>query len=272
VLERSGFHALGGANGVTPDGYFRTIGNMDRYKLPWSGQFTEPSVRPENGVNILEVIKLMISKFFSAVVFTCINVGGAPCFLLTSQPGWLYEPVNSLGLTSYMNPSNINVFKSADFGNIYNIFNLILNKRTTQVDVHGTGWGNAFSLMTIDKFSGKVIVVSKTNPLSIRDPSSPDFLGYMRVYFQQKSALGGKSQARDYLNQMFEVASKPRTLVSFSAWGRDTVLPLDIIKVDNNNIRVSTVSGTISREQNSWMMEINGENLGIWNEDDPSNL
>lgn len=267
LLERAGFSALGNMKVVN---CLYTDPFVYDYVLPASGLFSNPAIKLENGTSVLEGIKTLLTKFFSKVIFSAGIWGNRPRFLIKEQPGWLFEPTNDLPLTKhFIRDGYTNIFVSTDLSNQYDdIFTIILGKKSIQVDVQGTGWGNTFSLLTMDRYTNKVIVVSKTNQASIRNMKSPDFLGYMRVYFNQKTALGGKSQARDYLNQMYEIASKPKTVVSFSAWGRDTVSPLDIIKVDNNKIRVTSVSGSINREQNQWMMEVTGENHGYWIPDD----
>lgn len=265
LLERCGFKSRiinrDGSIGIPtgPDNAMFWVENpiVSLFTLPYSGVFTNPLVRPKNGEKALQWVKNICQRFYVSMytdrtgrfVMTLIPSGG----VLTESglPATVYSDTNLVPATDWF----YSMGKSTN-----NVMNMIYNQKVT--DIPKKAWGNMFQVVVADKFTGKIQSVSRSNYASIFDPTQPDYLGYMNVYFQQKTALGGKQEGLNFLNDYVTTQSAPIRKVDITILGQDHLFPLQVIGVDNNKIRIESISGEMSRENNTWIVNISGFNMG----------
>lgn len=266
LLERCGFKARiinrDGSIGIPTSTndyamFWMENGIASLFTLPYSGVFTNPLVRPKNGERALQWIKNICQRFYVTMypdrngkfVLSLMPSGGS----LTSSglPATVYSDTNAV--------IPVDWFYSMGAAT-NNVMNMIYNQKVT--DIPKKAWGNIFSVAVADKFTGKIQTVSRSNYASIFNPYSMDYLGYMSVYFQQKTALGGKLEGQNFLNDYVVTQSAPIRKVDITILGQDHLFPLQVIGVDNNKIRIESVSGEMSRDNNSWVVNISGLNMG----------
>lgn len=274
ILERAGYKARVNNNGVLDvvfnddkDTWFYCAPKTTDFVLPYSGVFTQPLVQFQNGTSILEGIKRICQMF--KLVFYCDRNSK---FALALAPGNHFEydgtPNGFYSETNDIDPvdSFYSMFDSASFPGETDMMKIIYNTKITELP-SSQGWGNMFQVITVDKFTGNLLGVTRTDADSIFDPEAENFLGYMSVYFSEKSALGGRFEANQFLNAFTNLYSKPSRRIEFEAWGQDHLLPLEVIQIDNNNIRIHNIDGTIERSNEAWKIHISGFHYGKWNSD-----
>lgn len=263
LLDKAGFHALGPT--LNPQGWFfvnTRYGNPYQWTLPYSGLFTNPLVKFENGTTYKDAIKQILNRFW--LIMFCHNNK----FVLSSVPGTVYGLPNDLAVTSKLgfgNP-NENFFYSIDPENTgNNIYKIVLQERRTSVD--SDQQVNIASVNAVDAYTGNIIGVFRSDMASVINPNADNFLGYMQMWNSQKSALGSKQDTELLLNRIFPYISQPKTEVTFKVWGQDHIYPGDIVAIDNNRIRVTRVSGSVERSAEHWKITVTGEHYGPWNTD-----
>lgn len=284
ILERAGFKAreLDPTNGVLnvltssdkntwfyvadsldPSG--QNLGNSTfNYTLPYSGLFTQPLLQFKNGTKISDAIKRICQMF--KMIFYCDRKGK---FVLSIMPGNRFgfygQPISLYSETNEIAPSD-------SFYSMWNrgddVMKFTQDSKTTELS-SGKGWGNIFHVMTVDKYTGNLIGVTRTIPESIFDPESRNFKGMMSMYFSQKSALGGRSEANFFLDSFSNILSKPARRIEFKVFGQDHIYPLEVVQIDENNIRIDEVSHEFILDKNkrTWMTTISGFHFGDWNSD-----
>lgn len=274
ILERAGYKARINRNGVLDvvfnddkDTWFYCAPKTADFVLPYSGIFSQPLLQFQNGTPILEGIK-RICQMFKLVFYTDRNSK----FVLSLAPGNHFEydgtPSGFFSETNSITPvdSFYSMFDSVNFPSQTDMMKVIYNTKITELP-SSQGWGNIFQVLTVDKFTGNLIGVTRTDADSIFDPEAENFLGYMSMYFSQKSALGGRFEANQFLNAFTNLYSKPVRRIEFETWGQDHLLPLEIVQIDNNNIRIHSIDGTIERSAEAWKTTISGFHYGNWNSD-----
>jgi len=275
-LEKSGFKVFAsGANGASSDFVItqRAVADQIYNKtLPDSGRFSAPLLRLPKGTRLLEAIKQFTQRFL--YVFGTDRYGrfvldvppsGSPTGSTAGAIEARYSDTNSLPhhplLTFYSKPSDAQ-------GNYHN---LLLGEKTIRSDVNSRA--TSVHIETVDKYSGAREIVSDGSISSIIDPFSEDFIGFMQPSFSQRSALGGRAEAKRMVGMQKRLASKPSRTCSIQIYGRKDIQPLEIMKVDNNNYRIMEVSGTMSLDGvPSWKMQVTGENRGFFNADVDTSL
>lgn len=268
LLDKAGFHSLGSS--LKPEGWFNIsteYGNPYRWTLPYSGLFTSPLVKFENGTSYKDAIKQVLNRFW-LLMFCHDNK-----FIVTDVPGTVYGLPNNLSVTSklgYGDPAE-NYFYSIDENNTNNnIYKIVIKERETTVDT--SQQVNIASVTAVDAFTGNIISVTRSDIDSIMDEDAENFTGHLQMWFSQKSALGSKQDTQLLLNRIFPYISQPKTEIRFKVWGQDYIYPGDIISLDNNKMRVTQVSGVVERGPEHWTITVTGEHYGTWNPDiDTSN-
>jgi len=263
LLDKAGFHALGPT--LKPQGWFSVstrYGNPYQWTLPYSGLFTNPLVKFENGTTYKDAIKQVLNRFW--LIMFCHNNQ----FVLSSVPGTVYGLPNDLAVTSKLGfgNSNENYFYSVDpYNTGNNIYKIVLQERRTSVD--SDQQVNVASVNAVDAYTGNIIGVFRSDMNSITNTNADNFVGYMKMWNSQKSALGSKQDTELLLNRIFPYISQPKTEVVFKVWGQDHIYPGDIVSIDNNKIRVTRVSGFVERSAEHWKIIVTGEHYGTWNAD-----
>ncbi len=245
-----------------------------RWTLPYSGVFSRPAIHFDNGTSYADCIKSIVQRFrlvFYNDSFGIFRLRDAPgsIDLSTLESSGLYTTTNSAARSTHLDYDALGVnrfFSMPDRTN--DVMKLLLEKKTTRVDTHNQGWANVFTIYTVDKWTGNLHGVTRSDPSSVVDPTSPNFLGYIRSWFSNKAALGSRQAANAALSTISSIIGYPRTQVDFQIWGQDTILPLDVIQVDNNQFRVIEVNGSIQRDSTHWRTNVSAEHWGPWNSDE----
>jgi hypothetical protein len=274
VLERAGFSALssipsGFAYQITDDALAVRALSMN---LPDSGRFTQPLMKFNSGTTLMNIIKQFVERF--QMVFRCSPTG---TFLLDTVPGAIDivnnpsqdNEDNASGDIRFMPTNDLPVkdeFKFTSFPNEDNIHNTLLSKKV--LSLKNSSWHNVISILVEDRFTGAVHAVQDGDPDSILNPEVENFLGYMRVYFSKKSALGGKAEAVNLIEKQKKIMMRPVVICSVTMMGRKDLKPLDLIKIDNNNYRVLEIRGQMQAQPvPKWTMEVTGECTGYFNDE-----
>lgn len=234
------------------------------FTLPYSGLFTQPLLQFQAGTKVSDAIKRICQMF--KIIFYTDRQGK---FVLSIMPGNQFSffgaPVSLYSETNSIPPSD-SFYSMYDRGD--DIMKFTFDSKSTEIPA-GKGWGNIFHVMTIDKFTGNLIGVTKTIPESIFDTTARNFKGMITTYFSQKSALGGRDEANLFLDNFTRILSQPTREVGFKVRGQDHLYPLEIVQIDENNIRINDISHEfiLTKEQRSWWTKINGFHFGSWNSD-----
>jgi hypothetical protein len=183
-----------------------------------------------------------------------------------------YNPTNSLtpGISNeFFAPKEYYTYRSipqinndgVPVGDDHNYHYFVLrNKKTLRIKP--SRWLNILGITTINRFTGAREINSVGNTEQLFNPASPNFVGYMKIGWRFEPGYGGRENANKNLKNLFSVLNMPITIVNVEIWGNRLLEPLDIIKVDSNNFRITEISGSVESEPiPQWVMNVTGENF-----------
>lgn len=272
ILERGGFAAFrslnqgtGGAGSV-----FYVSENANRvglYKalLGNSGRFSAPLIKFEQGKKLLDICKGFVGKF--SAIFMCDRQGS---FVLDYMPNLAsdgslldggevrYKPTNDLQhVAEYYSRPQIGIDKHF----------ILLEKKV--IAPEQKSWSNVISVATVDNYTGHILHRVDGDPQSIINPSSPNFVGYMKAFFKKDGGFGGKEEADNWIKIIKRVMTQPITMCSIKIQGNQKLNVFDIIKIDNNKYRILDISGQMSIDGTTprWTMDVNAEHIGYFNDE-----
>ena len=128
---------------------------------------------------------------------------------------------------------------------------LIFNKVEREYDVGSVH--NHLKLISTTP-DGHVLFRDHYDRTTIENPDEEGFLGFPRTFYQQETMFGSELVQKSAVNR-YTVAFKPIVLLTFETYG----LPLrctDIIKVEDEVLRVQKVDHTFNPSKNVWWMEV----------------
>ncbi len=131
---------------------------------------------------------------------------------------------------------------------------LIFNSAEVQISVEDVI--NTIHVITSSP-ERELFVADARNAASISDPSTPGFIGYPKVYFQQDGIFGNlKSTARlvNHYSKLFV----PPVIVQFETYGQ----PLqcwDLAVIEGQEFVITNVSSELSPSENRWWQKVEAE-------------
>lgn len=110
----------------------------------------------------------------------------------------------------------------------------------------------------------ELLIGDEINWPSVEDPTTPGFLGYRRMMFQQEP-LFGNQEALEKTMKYYKAFWKAPVVYQFETYGKP-VRVFDIASVNGLNIVLTSVSNEIDARENKWWQTLQGEYLQKVNE------
>ena len=107
------------------------------------------------------------------------------------------------------------------------------------------------------------LIVAHWNRASIVDPSSPSFIGYKKMFYQQEGVFGSKDTLKQQANRYTKMFNAP-VEIQFSVPGRTGLRPMQVIEFNGFGMAgpirllVGEVRNSLQAEQNLWETTISG--------------
>lgn len=225
-------------NGLHLDGRFI---KMEPYALP-SGynRLEQPSFKPKDGDPYYNVITDFAKK--SSKVFFFDQFGIAH-----------YEEMQDMIEKDYKGEVSLDNYVLFHFTSNPNLYGgqLMLNKIERSFDVNLISNHIKIVSNTPDMH---LIVRDALNWSSFDNPDSEGFMGYLKSYIEHEGMYGSVEAVTNAVNK-YKVMFRPVVNVKFDAYG----IPLranDIIKVNDETMRVIRVNHNIDASKNEWIMSV----------------
>jgi len=211
------------------------------YVLPFLNPYDEPKFKFPDGTSLKEAILKFAKIDWKAVLFD--PYGN---FHLSSIPG------GPLGDAKYT------VTEAFTTNNIKFPFNMIWNQyRSSRITKDVV---NGISIVTVDKQDPSIVyVVQDFNKAGIEDPSSEGYLGFEKLMIIREAAIGSMEAARKQLNTYKDRLYMPPFTNSFEAYGRPTMIPLKIVTVNDQPVRILNINTRINAQENIYWQSMEGE-------------
>ncbi|MFA5598983.1 MAG: hypothetical protein WDA06_00165 [Phenylobacterium sp.] len=92
---------------------------------------------------------------------------------------------------------------------------------------------------------------------SIHDPSSPGFLGYRKLFFQQDGIFGSEKALNELINH-YKLFYRAPVIYKFETFGQP-LRCFDIVDLDDQKLIIINISSELSPSENKWWQTIEGE-------------
>jgi hypothetical protein len=134
------------------------------------------------------------------------------------------------------------------------VWNQYKFSRTTK-DVY-----NGISVVTVDKRDPSIVyVVQDVYRAGMEDPNAEGYLGFEKPLILREAALGSYDAAQKYLDTYKRRLFIPPLTNSIEVYGRPTIVPLKIISVNDQPVRILNINTRINAQENMYWQSMEGE-------------
>ena len=211
------------------------------YVLPFLNPFDEPKFKFSDGTALKEAILKFAKIDFRSILFD--TYGN---FHIATIPG------GPLGDAKYTITEK---FTTSDTKVPFNmVWNQYKFSRTTK-DVY-----NGISVVTVDKRDPSIVyVVQDVYRAGMEDPNAEGYLGFEKPLILREAALGSYDAAQKYLDTYKRRLFIPPLTNSIEVYGRPTIVPLKIISINDQPVRILNINTRINAQENMYWQSMEGE-------------